>query len=97
MHLVLEQAMQFRERQTHCVGLLAAAGGAPGGFIVSVVLGLAGAFLGTWIARQLHLPTLLAVHIEGRAFPILWSIVGAMVLVAVASTIMRPMYRPRYR
>lgn len=75
----------------------ALAGGSPGGFIVSVVLGFVGAFVGTWIARQFHLPTLLAVQIGGRSFPILWSIVGALILVAIANAIRGPTYRPRYR
>lgn len=73
----------------------AIAGGTPGGFIVSVVLGLVGAFVGTWIARQLQLPTLWTIDIGGRAFPIVWSIVGALVLVAIADAIMRPRYMRR--
>jgi uncharacterized membrane protein YeaQ/YmgE (transglycosylase-associated protein family) len=62
----------------------ALAGGARGGFIVSILLGFLGAFVGTWLARIFHLPTLLVVAIAGHPFPIVWSIVGSMVLVAVA-------------
>lgn len=70
----------------------AVAGGTGGGFIVSVLLGFLGAFLGTWIARMLHLPELLLVQIAGRPFPIVWSVVGGIVLVAIAHALMRPAY-----
>jgi uncharacterized membrane protein YeaQ/YmgE (transglycosylase-associated protein family) len=54
-----------------------------GGCLVSSVIGLVGAFLGHWLARQLGLPTLLTVNIQGRPFPIVWSIVGSVILVAM--------------
>jgi uncharacterized membrane protein YeaQ/YmgE (transglycosylase-associated protein family) len=75
----------------------AIAGGTPGGFIVSVVLGFVGAFVGTWVARQLHLPTLFTITVGGHAFPVVWSIVGAIILVAIADAIMRPRYSHRSR
>jgi uncharacterized membrane protein YeaQ/YmgE (transglycosylase-associated protein family) len=62
----------------------ALAGGTGGGFIVSILLGFLGAFVGTWLARMFHLPTLLVVAVAGHPFPIVWSIVGSMVLVAIA-------------
>src|SRR5262249_48685290 len=37
----------------------AIAGGSRGGFVISVLVGFLGAFVGTWFARTLHLPTLL--------------------------------------
>lgn len=61
----------------------AIAGGTGGGFFVSIAVGFVGALLGTFIAGHLHLPELLMVTIEGRAFPILWSIIGAALFVAL--------------
>jgi len=61
----------------------ALAGGAPGGLIVSIVLGFIGALLGPWIAGQLHLPEPLMLHASGQTFPIVWSIVGAALIVAL--------------
>ena len=58
-------------------------GGARGGFLISVVVGFVGALLGMLLARHLHLPELLAVNVDGRPFPILWSILGGALLVAV--------------
>jgi uncharacterized membrane protein YeaQ/YmgE (transglycosylase-associated protein family) len=61
----------------------AIAGGTDGGFIVSIAIGFIGALFGSLIAGYLHLPELLAVNVDGRAFPILWSIIGAALFVAV--------------
>ncbi|HEX4048328.1 MAG TPA: GlsB/YeaQ/YmgE family stress response membrane protein [Elusimicrobiota bacterium] len=74
----------------------AVAGGTGGGFIVSVLLGFLGAFLGTWIARLAHLPELIMVDIGGHPFPIVWSIIGAIILAAIAHALMRPPYVRRY-
>jgi uncharacterized membrane protein YeaQ/YmgE (transglycosylase-associated protein family) len=68
------------------------AGGTSGGFVISVLLGFLGAFVGTWIARMVHLPVLVVVDIGGHPFPIIWSIVGGLVLAALAHALMRPRY-----
>jgi uncharacterized membrane protein YeaQ/YmgE (transglycosylase-associated protein family) len=67
-------------------------GGSRGGFVVSILLGFLGAFLGSWIARLVHLPELLVVAIGGHPFPILWSILGGAILVALAHALSRPRY-----
>jgi uncharacterized membrane protein YeaQ/YmgE (transglycosylase-associated protein family) len=64
-------------------------GGTRGGFVISILLGFLGAFLGTWLARLLHLPELLVVAIGGHPFPILWSIIGGIVLVLLAHGLTR--------
>jgi uncharacterized membrane protein YeaQ/YmgE (transglycosylase-associated protein family) len=75
----------------------ALAGGTGRGFIVSVVLGFLGAFVGTWLARLAHLPSLFVVTIGGHPFAIVWSIVGGMVLVFIAHLLTRPTgYIDRY-
>lgn len=58
-----------------------------GGCLASVALGLIGALLGTWLARQLALPELFAIQFGGQQFPIVWSIIGASLFVAVLSLI----------
>src|ERR1700692_2642320 len=73
----------------------AIAGGTGGGFIVSVLLGFLGAFLGTWIARMAHLPEVFVIDVGGHPFPIVWSIIGGVVLVAIANALMRPRYIDR--
>ncbi len=63
------------------------AGYSHGGCLVAVVLGFIGALLGTWLAGLLGLPDLFLVQIGGQGFPIIWSIIGAAVFVAVLSLI----------
>jgi uncharacterized membrane protein YeaQ/YmgE (transglycosylase-associated protein family) len=61
----------------------AIAGGTRGGVFVSIAVGFIGALLGSFIAVHLRLPELLMVAVEGRAFPVLWSIIGAALFVAL--------------
>ncbi len=56
------------------------AGYSLGGCLVSAVVGFLGALLGLWLARELHLPEVLTMHIGSETFPILWSIVGSALL-----------------
>jgi uncharacterized membrane protein YeaQ/YmgE (transglycosylase-associated protein family) len=58
-----------------------------GGCLVSIALGFIGAIIGTWLARTLHLPELFPVRIGTAGFPIIWSIIGAALFVAVISLI----------
>lgn len=61
----------------------AIAGGSRGGLIVSIVLGFVGALLGPWVAGLLKLPEPFMVVIGGHPFPVLWSIIGAALFVAI--------------
>jgi uncharacterized membrane protein YeaQ/YmgE (transglycosylase-associated protein family) len=67
----------------------AIAGSVRGGLIVSIAVGFVGALLGPWVARALKLPEPFMVTIGGQAFPILWSIIGAALFVAVIHLISR--------
>ncbi|HZH33131.1 MAG TPA: GlsB/YeaQ/YmgE family stress response membrane protein [Pyrinomonadaceae bacterium] len=60
-----------------------------GGCLVSIALGFIGALLGMWLARQLGLPELLMVPVGGRSFPVVWSIIGSALFVAVISLFTR--------
>ena len=73
------------------------AGGTPGGFVISILLGFLGAFIGTWIARMFRLPALVVVDVGGHPFPIIWSIVGGIVLASLAHALMRPRYVSTWR
>ena len=61
----------------------ALAGGSQGGLIASIALGFIGALLGPWLASRLSLSEPLMLHVSGQAFPIVWSIVGAALFVAL--------------
>ena len=58
-----------------------------GGCLVSIALGFVGAVLGVWIARGLGLPEVFALQVGGTRFPIIWSIVGSALFVAVLALI----------
>jgi uncharacterized membrane protein YeaQ/YmgE (transglycosylase-associated protein family) len=72
-------------------------GGTGGGFIVSIAVGFVGALLGTFLAVHFRLPELLMVTVDGRAFPIVWSIIGAALFVALIHLISGPRRVWRYR
>ena len=61
----------------------AVAGNGPGGFIGSTAFGFLGALLGPWVTQQFHLAEPLMVIVSGRPFPIVWSILGAALFVAL--------------
>jgi len=58
-------------------------GGSRGGCLVSTALGVIGALLGSWIAHALKLPEPMVVVVRGHPFPLLWSIVGSALFVAL--------------
>jgi uncharacterized membrane protein YeaQ/YmgE (transglycosylase-associated protein family) len=59
------------------------AGASKKGCITSIALGFIGALIGSWISRKLHIPELLAV----QGIPIVWSIIGSALFVAVINLI----------
>jgi len=54
-----------------------------GGCLVAIALGFIGALLGTKLADWLKLPEILNVTIGGKSFPVVWSIIGSALFVAV--------------
>ena len=67
----------------------AIAGYSRGGCLVSIALGFVGALLGMWLARMMGLPELIPVKIGGTSFPIVWSIIGSALFVAIIALITR--------
>jgi uncharacterized membrane protein YeaQ/YmgE (transglycosylase-associated protein family) len=65
------------------------AGFSRGGFLMAIVLGFIGALLGIWLARTLGLPEIFALQIGGTVFPIIWSIIGSALFVALVALIAR--------
>ena len=73
-----------------CGALGQAIGGySHGGCLVSIALGFIGALLGSWLAGMLHLPELLSIPVGGTKFPVVWSIIGAALFVALINLISR--------
>jgi len=75
-------------------GVCGAIGQAIGGFtrggcLVSIALGFVGALIGVWLARQMGMPELYALRVGGQTFPVIWSIIGSALFVAVIGLISR--------
>lgn len=70
----------------------AIAGYSRGGCLVAIAIGFIGALVGPWIANALGLPELFVMDIGGQRFPIIWSIIGSAIFVAIISLITRNRY-----
>lgn len=72
----------------------ALAGYSVGGCITSTLVGFVGAVIGTWLAGTVGLPEVFAINVGGRAFPIVWSVIGSALFVALLAlfTRGRPVY-----
>jgi uncharacterized membrane protein YeaQ/YmgE (transglycosylase-associated protein family) len=67
----------------------AIAGTSRGGILVSIALGFIGALVGTWLAKAIGLPEIWPITLDGKTFPIIWSIIGAALFVALLSLFTR--------
>jgi uncharacterized membrane protein YeaQ/YmgE (transglycosylase-associated protein family) len=67
----------------------ALAGYSVGGCITSILVGFVGAVIGSWIAGALGLPEIFAINVGGRAFPVVWSVLGSALFVALLSLLTR--------
>ena len=48
-----------------------------GGCFVSIIVGFIGAYLGLWIAGKFGLPKIFEITIQGKAFPVVWAVIGS--------------------
>jgi uncharacterized membrane protein YeaQ/YmgE (transglycosylase-associated protein family) len=75
-------------------GIIGALGQALGGYsapgcAMSIVIGFVGAFIGRWLQHLLGLPTWLTVDLGNHVkFPVIWSVIGAALLVVILRLIM---------
>lgn len=67
----------------------AIAGYSIGGCLMSTVVGFIGAWVGSWLSGQLGLPEPFMISVGGETFPILWSIVGSALFVAILGLLTR--------
>ncbi len=73
-----------------CGALGQAIGGfSRGGCLVSIALGFIGALLGLWLARQFGLPEPFPLAFAGQRFPVIWSIIGSAIFVALIGLVTR--------
>ena len=60
-----------------------------GGCIVYMAFGFIGAFLGTWVSRSLGFDKVPDMTIGASNFPVIWSLVGSVLLVAAIGLFVR--------
>lgn len=60
------------------------------GCLFATLIGFLGAWAGLLLADIFTLPEFLPVSIQGRTFPVVWSIVGAALVSLIASLILSP-------
>jgi uncharacterized membrane protein YeaQ/YmgE (transglycosylase-associated protein family) len=65
------------------------AGYSKGGCIGAIAVGFVGALLGVAISRWLRLPELISVKVGQVPFPIIWSIAGSALFVALLGFLLR--------
>ena len=59
-----------------------------GGLFAATFLGLVGAYVGRELAAWLHLPFQdIGIHMQHRSFPIVWSVVGALLVTFIVACI----------
>lgn len=75
-----------------CGAIGQAIAGFQGGILVSIAVGFIGALLGIWLAGQFGLREMFAVNVGGQSFPILWSIIGSALFVALIGLFRRRRY-----
>jgi uncharacterized membrane protein YeaQ/YmgE (transglycosylase-associated protein family) len=60
-----------------------------GGCLVAIGVGFVGALLGLWLSRLAGLPDLLTLQFGDTQFPVVWSVIGSALFVAVISLLTR--------
>src|SRR5688572_8089537 len=65
------------------------AGYSLGGCLVSILVGFIGAYIGQWIAGRFDLPRIWEINIDGKAFPVVWAVIGAMVFTLIVGLLRR--------
>ena len=64
------------------------------GCLASIVIGLAGALIGRYVSQATGVSDFWVIDLDGRPFPVFWSILGAAVLVAVLALFTRRSQKP---
>src|SRR6185503_4898031 len=68
-----------------------------GGCLVSIIVGFIGAYLGMWLAGKMGLPELFTINIQGKSFPIVWSVIGSALFTLVMALLRKAFVgRDRY-
>lgn len=56
-------------------------------FFFSIIVGLAGGYLGLYLQNRFQWPTIFVLPIGSTVIPVVWILIGALILTFIASTI----------
>jgi len=60
-----------------------------GGCLVSIIVGFIGEWLGPIIAREFDFPKFYVINIQGKEFPVVWSIIGSAIFALIVGWLTR--------
>lgn len=60
-----------------------------GGCVVSIIVGFIGAWIGMYLASRFNLPLLFEINVEGKPFPVIWSVIGAVIFTFIIALLRR--------
>ena len=60
-----------------------------GGFLLTTILGFFGVLLGRELVYRLGFPEPIPIHVRGHPFPLVWSVIGGVVMTVVAAFLTR--------
>ena len=60
-----------------------------GGCLVSIVVGFIGAYIGMWVAGKFGLPPFFEISIQGKPFPVIWSVIGSAMFTLIVGLLRR--------
>jgi uncharacterized membrane protein YeaQ/YmgE (transglycosylase-associated protein family) len=66
-----------------------------GGCLVSIIVGFIGAYIGIWLADKMGFPRIWEINIEGKAFPIVWAVIGSAIFTLIMALIRGAFVGPR--
>jgi uncharacterized membrane protein YeaQ/YmgE (transglycosylase-associated protein family) len=58
-----------------------------GGILGTMIVGVVGALIGSGLARLLHLPALLPIHVGTRTIELVWATLGSILLISILSAL----------
>ena len=59
----------------------------PGGLLVTIIVGVIGAYIGNWIGGLLPLELPLTVQVDSVTFNLIWAVLGSLILLILIRTI----------
>jgi uncharacterized membrane protein YeaQ/YmgE (transglycosylase-associated protein family) len=66
-----------------------------GGWIFATILGFFGVLLGRWLVYQFGFWEPVPIHVRGRPFPLMWSVIGGVAATFLAAWLSRRRRRAR--